>query len=107
MRVPFIVAAVAIASALGLTAAPAAPTATPPASTVAGGKVTFERGVAVFYNRDELPNTKYWIRGKLEVTFGTEYVVVRNFSSAETYVIPARRVFYVGSKDLDAKEDVE
>ena len=108
MRVPFVVAAIAVFTSLGLHSAPAAPNSpAPPASTVAGGKVTFERGVAVFFDRDELPATRYRLRGKLEVTFGTEYVVVRNFTSAETFVIPARRVLYVGSKDLNDKDDKE
>lgn len=106
MRVPLVIVATAIATSLCLHAAPAAPNSpSPPPSTVAGGKVAFEHGVAVFFNRDELPNTKYWLRGKLEVTFGAEYVVVRNFTSAETFVIPTRRMFYVGSKDLDLNNE--
>jgi hypothetical protein len=61
-------------------------------------KRTYEAGFVQFVNRNELPNTSYHLRGKMDVTVWDTYVRVEKAEDRAVFYIPRERLIYVGQE---------
>jgi hypothetical protein len=61
-------------------------------------KRTYEAGYVEFVNRNELPSTLYYLRGKMDVTVWENYVRVEKAEDGSVFYIPRERLVYVGKE---------
>jgi hypothetical protein len=61
-------------------------------------KMSFEKGYVRFNNVDQIPNTIYHLRGKMELEIFSDFIIVKKEDG--TFIIPSSHLVYAGDQEF-------
>jgi hypothetical protein len=62
--------------------------------------MSFEKGYVQFNNVDQIPNTIYHVKGKMEIEIFSDFIIVKTEKENEIYIISSSHLVYAGNQEF-------